>query len=222
MTEPLNQTERRVYEYLIDFLAEHTYQPSIREIGRQFRIKSTKTVSDVLQALARKGYIERDPSRSRGVRLVGYTGVGGTTAVPYYTAVQAGSAPVDPSARAGHLVLDRRLATSDRAFMLRATGDAMRAQGVLEGDYVVVDPTGIPEEGSLVAVRLGSDAQVRAWSQRDGATTLLAADPAVPAITVRAGDDVTVLGVVSSVIRSFAPSDPIAQPLVPQTAAPLQ
>ena len=32
------------------------------------------------QALARKGFIERDPSRSRGVRLVGYTGVGGTTA----------------------------------------------------------------------------------------------------------------------------------------------
>lgn len=222
MTEPLNQTERRVYEYLIDFLAEHTYQPSIREIGRQFRIKSTKTVSDVLQALARKGYIERDPSRSRGVRLVGYTGVGGTTAVPYYNGVQAGPQAVDPAARTGHLVLDRRLATSDRSFMLRATGDAMRARGVLDGDYVVVDPTGIPEEGSLVVVRIGADAQVRTWTQRDGEATLASGDPAVPAIAARTGDDVSVLGVVSSVIRSFAPADPIAQPLVAQTAAPLQ
>src|SRR5215208_7297082 len=120
MTESLTSLERRVYHYLIDFLAENTYQPSIREIGRRFRIKSTKTVSDILQALARKGFIERDPSRSRGVRLVGYTGVGGTAAVPYYAAVRAGEPAVDPSIRTGHLVIDRRLAHSERSFLVRA------------------------------------------------------------------------------------------------------
>ena len=44
MPEQLSTTERRVYHYLLDFLGEHTYQPSIREIGKRFRIKSTKTV----------------------------------------------------------------------------------------------------------------------------------------------------------------------------------
>ena len=57
MTEPLTQLERRIYHYMIDFLAEHTYQPSIREIAKKFRIKSTKTVSDLLHSLASKGYI---------------------------------------------------------------------------------------------------------------------------------------------------------------------
>ncbi len=52
MSEPLTPVERKVYQYLIDFLAENTYQPSIREIGKRFRIKSTKTVSDLLHALA--------------------------------------------------------------------------------------------------------------------------------------------------------------------------
>jgi repressor LexA len=70
MSEPLSQLERRVYHYMIDFLAENTYQPSIREIARKFRIKSTKTVSDLLHALENKGFIERDESRSRGVRLL--------------------------------------------------------------------------------------------------------------------------------------------------------
>src|SRR5690349_19311440 len=167
MAEQLTQTERRVYEYLIDFLAEHTYQPSIREIGREFRIKSTKTVSDILQSLARKGLIERDPSRSRGVRLVGYTGVGGTTALPYYAAVRAGEPAVDPSIRSGHLVIDRRLASSERCFLVRASDDALRARGILAGDYVVVDPTAIPDEGALVAARAGGDVLVRLWSRRD-------------------------------------------------------
>jgi len=68
MPDQLSTIERRVYHYLLDFLSEHTYQPSIREIGKRFRIKSTKTVSDILQSLADKGFIQRDPARSRGVR----------------------------------------------------------------------------------------------------------------------------------------------------------
>jgi repressor LexA len=72
MPEQLTSTERKVYHYLLDFLAEHTYQPSIREIGSTFQIKSTKTVSDILQSLAKKGYIERAAARSRGVRLLGF------------------------------------------------------------------------------------------------------------------------------------------------------
>ena len=72
MPDPLTHIERKVYNYLLDFLSQNTYQPSVREIGRRFKIKSTKTVSELLQSLAKKGYIERDPSRSRGVRLLGY------------------------------------------------------------------------------------------------------------------------------------------------------
>ena len=218
MAEQLTQTERRVYEYLIDFLAEHTYQPSIREIGRQFRIKSTKTVSDILQALARKGFIERDPSRSRGVRLVGYTGVGGTTAVPYYAAVRAGEPAIDPSSRTGHLVIDRRIAHSERCCMFRASDDAMRARGVLAGDYVLVDPSGVPEEGSLVAVRVGTTVLVRAWTRRDTGPVLVASDGTSADIVPQPSNGVTLLGVVNSVIRSFSNNDPIAQPQLAPTA----
>src|SRR5687768_9562115 len=46
MPEPLTNQEQQVYHYLLDFLAENTYQPSIRDIAKQFGIKSTKTVSD--------------------------------------------------------------------------------------------------------------------------------------------------------------------------------
>src|SRR6476661_9715915 len=84
MSEPLTQLEKRVYHYMIDFLAENTYQPSIREIARKFRIKSTKTVSDLLHALEKKGFIERDESRSRGVRILGFQAAGKTMPVAYY------------------------------------------------------------------------------------------------------------------------------------------
>ena len=44
MPRTLTDVEQGVYDYLIDFLCEHTYQPSVREIGQRFGIKSTKTM----------------------------------------------------------------------------------------------------------------------------------------------------------------------------------
>src|SRR6188508_1811129 len=106
MTEPLTPLERRVYHYLIDFLAENTYQPSIREIAKKFRIKSTKTVSDLLHALAAKGYIERDESRSRGVRLLGFAAAGTTQPVPFYGKVQQQEPAISPENRSGYVTMD--------------------------------------------------------------------------------------------------------------------
>src|SRR5947209_14379040 len=108
MSEPLTLLEKRVYHYMIDFLAENTYQPSIREIARKFRIKSTKSVSDLLHALETKGYIERHASRSRGVRLLGFAGAKETQPIPYYGRIHAGTPALRPEHRLGYLSADRR------------------------------------------------------------------------------------------------------------------
>src|SRR3954468_10505759 len=131
MAEPLNQLERRVYHYMIDFLAENTYQPSIREIARKFRIKSTKTVSDLLHSLENKGYIERDESRSRGVRLLGFAAAGATQPIPYYGNIHAGEPSLTPDERKGYITVDRRFLPSDDAFFLKVKGDSMIDRGIL-------------------------------------------------------------------------------------------
>jgi len=72
MPEPLFDLERDVLDYLIAYLRRNTFQPSIREIGRQFAIPSTRKVSEILKSLEAKGWIERTRSRSRGVRVLGF------------------------------------------------------------------------------------------------------------------------------------------------------
>src|SRR5882757_1566818 len=113
MTEPLTPLERRVYHYLIDFLAENTYQPSIREIARKFRIRSTKTVSDLLHGIEHKGFIARGESRSRGVRLIGVAAAGETQPVPFYGQVHAGEPALLDEHRKGHITFDRRFLPGD-------------------------------------------------------------------------------------------------------------
>lgn len=210
MAEPLTPVERKVYQYLIDFLAENTYQPSIREIGRRFRIKSTKTVSDLLHSLTAKGYIERDPARSRGVRILGYSGPAGIQPLPYYGRVHAGEPALLPEHKAGALTFDRRFVASDDTFVLKVEGDSMVGRGIHDGDYVLVTPTREVADGDVVAVRIGEAATVKSYERVVDGILLHPANAGEREIALRPSDDYTILGTVTGVFRPFVDQDVFA------------
>lgn len=209
MSDVLTPTEEKIYRYLITFLAANSYQPSIREIGRQFDIKSTKTVSDVLGSLARKGYIQRNQARSRGLRILGAQ-AGTTRAVPYYGQVAPFGPAVTPEMRSDSIVIDRRLAQGDETFFVRVSDGAMAEHGVPRDCTVLVNPDFAALDGDMVAVRVGSDVVVRTLEQRGGAITLVAPAEDCSPIEVPAGDDQVVLGVVHAVFRGALPFSAVA------------
>ena len=209
MTEPLTQIERRVYHYMIDFLAENTYQPSIREIAKKFRIKSTKTVSDLLHALATKGYIERDESRSRGVRLLGYAAAGATQPVPYYGKIHAGDPALLPEHRKGYVTMDRRFLPTDDVFLLKVKGDSMTGRCIAHDDFVLVTPSQKPKDGDIIAARIGEEATVKTLTHRGSTIVLEPAHPGEKAIEITPRDDFSVLGVVCGVFRPFFEQEPV-------------
>ena len=200
MPKPLTELERRVLDYLIEYLRRNTYQPSIREIGREFSIKSTKTVSELLQSLADKGWIERDPSRSRGVRLHGVDVSGDSVSVPLLDEGSNGAGEKS-------LVLDRRIAGGAGAFLLVMHGDHLHDQGIWDGDLMLVEPvlsTAI-HEGDLVLVRDSHSAEVRRCSH---AGTELQLEPTTPdeqAMTLAGRQTAAVQGRVSGVVRRLRP-----------------
>jgi repressor LexA len=208
MSDPLTQLEKRVYHYMIDFLAENTYQPSIREIARQFRIKSTKTVSDLLHSLETKGYIEREESRSRGVRLLGFSATGNTQPVPYYGQIHAGDPALLPEHRSGFITMDRRFLASEDVFFLKVKGDSMSGRAILDGDYVMISPSAKPKDGDIIGARLGAEATIKTLRQNGNGVTLEPANPADQSIVVGPNDDYKVLGVVTGVFRPFWEQEP--------------
>ena len=208
MSDQLTQVERRVYHYLIDFLAENTYQPSIREIAKRFRIKSTKTVSDLLHSLENKGYIQRDESRSRGVRLLGFAAAGHTQPVPYYGKIHAGEPCLLPEHRKYFITIDRRFVPSEDVFFLKIKGDSMVGRGVFDGDFVMISPSARAKDGDMVAARLGEEATVKTLTHRGSTVVLEPADPGERAIEVGPQEDFSVLGVVCGVFRPFFEQEP--------------
>jgi repressor LexA len=207
MPHSLNETEKAVYEFLLDFLSEHTYQPSVREIGKRFGIKSTKTVSQILHAIARKGYIELDPARSRGVKLLGFASARRVQPVPCYDRLSREDPALRPEHRGRYITLDRAFVPTPEAFFVRAGDDAAAKRGVISGDYVLVCPD-IPSseigDGELVVAREGERAIVRRLKGKGSAATLERDDDGgarIPAMPVRDRGDGQVLGGVCAVLR---------------------
>jgi repressor LexA len=203
MPEALSKIERRILNYLVDYLKEHTYQPSIREIGKRYGIKSTKTVSEHLQSLADKGYIERDSSRSRGVRILGMNLAPGVLSVPCYGHVAAGVPALLRDDVREEFELDRKLVGSSDAFMLEVRGDSMNGMGIVEGDLAIIEPVEESElqNGEIVAARVDGDATVKRYFANGGKVVLEPANPNYAPILVHEHNDFVVLGRVTGIHR---------------------
>jgi len=206
---PLTPAERAVYHLLIDHLAEHTFQPSVREIGRQLRIPSTKTVTDLLASLEAKGYVRRGGGRSRGVVLLGFAGGVGTIPVPVMRisteavteAASAADRPVsDTLVLSHHLTMDRSLVPSEESFLLVHGGAAIPSHAVRPDDLLLVDPSGRATDSALLVVRVAGRTEVRPLLERG---VILRLGGATERDELRLGvrDDYAVLGVVAGVIR---------------------
>lgn len=206
MPATLSKLERRILDYLVEYLRRNTYQPSIREIGKRFGIKSTKTVSEHLQALADKGYIERDASRSRGVKIVGTDLFPQVLSIPCYGSVGAGEPALLRENVTDELTLDRKLVSAPDAFFLQVNGDSMQAAGILDGDLVLVEPAlqADLEQGEIVAARLGGEATVKKYFSRADEIVLEPANAEYAPILVRE-EDLALLGRVTGVFRRLRP-----------------
>ena len=175
MPEPLTPLERRVYHYLLDFLAENTYQPSIREIGEEVSHQVDENgLRPAAVARADKGYIERDPvalARRAPPRLLG-RGEHAARSVLREDRTPA-SRRCSPEHREGYITMDRRFLPSEDVFFLQSQGRQHdRARHLRRRLRDGESPSARAKDGDIVAARLGEEATVKTLTHR-GATIVL-------------------------------------------------
>lgn len=197
---PLTDIERKIWHFLIDHVATHTFQPSIREIARHFRIPSTRTVTDLIASLETKGYLRRSAGRSRGVVIEGLTGGAGTQPVPVVRFTADRSRVVDE-----HLTLDRSVIANADCYLVRANAEDAPRHAVREGDLLLVIPTSRVAEENPVVARVGSHILVRTLVRRGAHLLLLAPAPGMQDLELGDGDDFSILGPLGLVLRLTAP-----------------
>ena len=186
MDQAITEIERKILDFMVHYLRTNTYQPSIREIGERFGIKSTKTVSEHLQALADKGFLERDPSRSRGVKILGVDLSAQTVSVPCYHELPKQRDGLRTEQAELHLTIDRRLAGAKGSFFVRAKAGEFTNGDVTEGDFLLIEPAKVEElaERGVVVARIGDEPSFYEFSRNGRGVKLT---------PVRAGTEATAI-----------------------------
>jgi repressor LexA len=163
MAKDLSERQKKILEFIREFVDENRFPPSIREIGEQVGISSTSVVKYNLDALERKGFIQRDAEISRGLRLVEdlVNRAADVVRVPLLGRIAAGVpipipqsdfATFDPEES---IELTRDIVKDERGiFALEVQGDSMIDALINDGDVVLMRHQERVENGELAAVWL--------------------------------------------------------------------
>ena len=214
----LTPRQRRVLDVIRDAVERRGYPPSMREIGEAVGLTSSSSVSHQLTMLERKGYLRRDPNRPRAIEVRSpgtpgsihdgthdaETGSGDARPdaayVPVLGQIAAGGPILAEQAVSDVFPLPRQVVGEGTLFMLQVRGDSMVDAAICDGDWVVVRQQQVAENGDIVAAMIDGDATVKTFKRRDGHVWLMPHNPAYEPIP---GDEATVLGRVTAVLRSL-------------------
>lgn len=145
--------QEAILAYILDSIARRGRFPSFREIGKEFQLSSVATVAQHLDALVRKGFLHRE-----GRRLVPAPELRRDHGIPILGRVAAGRPVSAIEHQEGRLEWET-LGTGD-TFAVRVVGDSMVGEGILEGDFAVVQPAAEAQTGDLVVAYLGEEQEV--------------------------------------------------------------
>ncbi|MFN8176903.1 MAG: transcriptional repressor LexA [bacterium] len=202
MTErALTTRQRAILDWLRDEIDRRGLPPTIREIGEEFGIRSTKGVEDHLAALERKGAIRRERGKSRAIEISARPDLRGARMVPLLGRIAAGAPILAVENHAGHFILDESLVGAGETFLLRVEGDSMKNAAILDGDLVIVRSQESARSGEIVAARIGEEATVKRLEQTAAGIRLLPENDSLKPIEVQPSDDFHVLGKVVGVYR---------------------
>ncbi len=161
-TEPqlLTKRQQEIWEFLVGYVDEHGYPPTVREIGEHVGLASPSTVHAHLANLERAGLIKRDPTKPRALELSGRRQPEPATnvrALPLLGQIAAGGPLLAEQNVDAYLSVPEPLSRGGEEFLLRVRGDSMVDAGILEGDFVVVRRQQDARDGDIVVALVGED-----------------------------------------------------------------
>ena len=208
MPDTLNPRQRQILDFLRDHSRDHSYPPTVREIGRAVGLSSSSTVQNHLNTLETRGYITRDPAKSRTVEIVDTEfprGHSNIVNLPVVGRVAAGTPILALENVEEHLNVGTEIAGGVNSYALTVHGESMIDAGIHDGDIVVVSPRrDAPANGTIVVARIENEESgegevtVKRFFREAGRVRLQPENAAMEPIYPR---DLQLEGVVVAVIR---------------------
>ena len=157
MPVTLYKRQREILEFISQYIQKYSYSPTLQEIAKAIGVSSLATVHEHLTSMDKKGVIKRYQGAIRGLEIVNekMAGAAGGVELSVLGFIAAGQ-PIEPHTdpNASTSVPPTMLSGKKRAFVLQVKGSSMIGEGILDGDYVVIEQQDEANNGDIVVAVL--------------------------------------------------------------------
>lgn len=203
---------KAIFDFILAFTDEHGYQPSVREIAANTKIKSTSTVFYHLGKLEKAGLLKKCDSKNRAMEIIGRQSGqmkspaesdaendGHFVEIPIVGKIAAGYPILAVENISDTVKLPDSVFSGSSLFFLKVSGDSMVNAGILDGDLIAVNKQETADNGDIVVAMIDDEATVKRFFREKDHIRLQPENDKYEPILSR---DVAVLGRVVGLIRN--------------------
>lgn len=203
----LYRRQKQILDFIKQYIDKYGYSPTLGEIAEAIGVSSLATVHEHLQALTTKGVIKRFEGAVRGIEVLEQK-ISSTlqgVELPVLGFIAAGEpimAYTDPDATIK--VSPSMVSGKKRSYVLQVKGDSMIEDGILDGDYVIIEEQNTAHDGDTVVALLDNGlATLKKFYREPNRVRLEPANASMSPIYVDDPDSMKIQGKCVGVIRRF-------------------
>lgn len=197
--------QREVHDYLSRYQSLYGRAPTFSEIQKNLRLSSKGSVAFAINALEAQGAIRRRTAKHRGIEVIALPERWNRaeTEIPLLGLIAAG-APISAVPQADTITVAGDMVRSGANYALRVQGDSMRDEGILDGDYLVIESRQTAVDGEIVVALIDDEnATLKRFFREPDRIRLEPANRQYSPIFVSPPHRLRIQGVVRCVIRKY-------------------
>jgi len=210
----MSQKDYEILDFILEKQNKNGYPPTVREICEAVGLSSTATIHARLKKLEKHGYLIKELSKNRSIKVVNYKNTkleaeavhityadDNYLTVPVYGKVTAGQPITAIEDISETFPLPMSFAKNKDLFMLKVQGESMINAAILDGDLIIVERTSTARNGEIVVAMVDREnATVKTFYKENGHYRLQPENDTMEPIIV---DEVEILGKVVGIFRKL-------------------
>lgn len=188
--------KQEILAFINQYTDENGFPPSIRDICRNLKIKSTASAAYYIDKLTEEGLLIKSPGKNRSVKIRKE----GTTSIPLIGVVTAGKPIFAYENYEDYFSFPAGTFPGDEFFMLHVEGNSMINAGIFSGDMIVVRKQSVADDGNIVVALLEDSATIKRFFKKESYYILHPENETMEDIVA---DSVEILGIVVGLIRNL-------------------
>jgi len=204
MSISLTRRQQEIYDYLKDNLDQFDQPPTLNELCDALGLSSRGSMHKQIHALVDAGLIEPMNNQRRGIRLTTQPmdEAANDNELPMMGFIAAGR-PIEAIENPENVEVPPTLRSDKPCYVLQVQGESMIDEGILDGDWVVIEQKDTARNGEIVVALVeNSDATLKRIEQKPGEVILHPANETMKPMHYHP-DQVKIQGVLVGQMRSY-------------------